>query len=195
MSPEQAMGRNIAAPCDLYSLGVIAYELLTGHPPFDGRTLAEVVSMHLTSEPVPLTEVTNTPPDLADLVHRMLDKDASMRPGSIEVRQIARGLALEMSAAYESFEVEGAEPPRLPRAVRPRRHMPLVQHPTEDVVVVDPDSLEFGVTEMVPTIRKPRWTPEIGMAPPAEQRATRAPITPKAASDEIAGEIDAPKRR
>ncbi|HUS29307.1 MAG TPA: serine/threonine-protein kinase [Kofleriaceae bacterium] len=195
MSPEQAMGRNIAAPCDMYSLGVIAYELLTGHPPFDGRTLAEVVSMHLTSAPVPLTEVSNTPPELAELVHRMLDKDLTTRPGAIEVRQIARGIAFELSTAYESFEVQGAEPPRLPRAVRPRRHMPMTAPPTDDAFVVDPDALEFGITEMVPTIRKPRWTPEIGMAPPPEARPTRAPITPKAASDEIAGEIDARKRR
>ncbi|HTL38769.1 MAG TPA: serine/threonine-protein kinase [Kofleriaceae bacterium] len=196
MSPEQAMGRNIAAPCDIYSLGVIGYELLTGHPPFDGRTLAEVVSMHLTSAPFPLTEISSAPAELADLVHRMLDKDLTMRPGAIEVRQIARGIAFELSTAYESIEVQGiADPPRLPRAARPRRQLPLAMQPTEDVLVVDPDALEFGVTEMVPTIRKPRWTPEIGMAPPPEQRGTRAPITPKAASDEIAGEIDAPKRR
>jgi serine/threonine protein kinase len=195
MSPEQAMGRNIAAPCDMYSLGVIAYELLTGHPPFDGRTLAEVVSMHLTSEPLPLTEVAKTPPEIAQLVHRMLDKEASMRPGAIEVRQIARGLALEYATAYESFELDGAEQPRLPRAVRPRRQPLLGSQSTEDVLVVDPDSLEFGVTEMVPTIRKPRWTPDITMTPPPDQRPARAPITPKAASDEIAGEIDTPKRR
>jgi hypothetical protein len=61
--------------------------------------------------------------------------------------------------------------------------------------VIDPDSLEFGVTEMVPTIRKPRWTPDITMAPPPEQRPARAPITPKGASDEIAGELETPKRR
>jgi serine/threonine protein kinase, bacterial len=195
MSPEQAMGRNIAAPCDIYSLGVIAYELLTGHPPFDGRTLAEVVSMHLTSQPLPLTEVANTPAEIADLVHRMLDKDASLRPGSLEVRQIARGLALEYATAYESLEIDGTEQPRLPRAVRPRRHLPLGAQTTDDVHVIDPDSLEFGVTEMVPTIRKPRWTPDITMAPPPEQRPARAPITPKGASDEIAGELETPKRR
>src|SRR5262249_6302916 len=43
MSPEQATGREIGAPCDVYSLGVIAYEALTGSPPFEGHSLAEVV--------------------------------------------------------------------------------------------------------------------------------------------------------
>jgi serine/threonine-protein kinase len=194
MSPEQAMGRNIGAPCDIYSLGVIAYELLTGHPPFDGRTLAEVVSMHLASEAVPLEEITKAPRELCELVHRMLEKDLTLRPGAIEIRQIARALALELSTAYESIEVIGAEPPppRLPRAVRQRRALPLAAQPTEDLVVVDPDALEFGVTEMVPTIRKPRWTPEIGLAPPT----TRTPITPKGVRDQVAGEIaNANKRR
>ena len=185
MSPEQATGRNIAAPCDLYSLGVIAYELLTGRPPFDGRTLAEVVSMHLTSEPAPLEELTRAPDELCELVHRMLDKEPSLRPGSIEVRQIARSIAMEISAsAYESIEVSGVEP-RLPKAAQaqPRRHM-LVERATEDVLVVDPDALEFGVTEMVPTIRKPRWTPQL-----------RPAVTPKGVRDQVAGEINARKRR
>src|SRR3954464_6903154 len=77
MSPEQAAGRHIAAPCDIYSLGVIAYEALTGHPPFDGRTLAEVVCMHITSEAAPLAELCGAPAVLCELVHRMLDKDPS----------------------------------------------------------------------------------------------------------------------
>jgi serine/threonine protein kinase, bacterial len=185
MSPEQATGRNIAAPCDVYALGVIAYEALTGHPPFDGRTLAEVVSMHLTSEPAPLEAHCRAPAELCELVYRMLDKDLSLRPGAIEVRQIARSLALELSTAYESFQVIGAEPPRLPKAaVRPaRRHVALaVERPTEDAHVVDPDALEFGVTEMVPTIPKPRWTPQIA-------------ITPKGVRDQVAGEIASTKRR
>ena len=182
MSPEQATGRNIAAPCDVYSLGVIAYEALTGHPPFDGRTLAEVVSMHLTSEPAPLEALCRAPVEVCELVHRMLDKDPSLRPGAIEVRQIARSLALELSTAYESFEVIGAEP-RLPKAaVRgARRHVALaVDRPTEDAVVIDPDALEFGVTEMVPTIRKPRWTPQIN---PAGRESAPLQLRPAARSE------------
>ena len=50
--------------------------------------------------------------------------------------------------------------------------------------MVDPDALEFGVTEMVPTIRKPRWTPEIGSVP----------VGPKAACDQVAGEFVTKRR-
>jgi serine/threonine protein kinase len=195
MSPEQATGKNIAAPCDIYSLGVIAYELLTGHPPFDGRTLAEVVSMHLASEPEPLSQLTKAPKELCELVHRMLDKHPSLRPGAIEIRQFARSLALELSSAYESFELSGAGEARLPRAVKPRRALALTAAPTEEAMIVDPDALEYGVTEMVPTIRKPRWTPDLGLASPAEVVAARPAITPKAARDEVAGEIALPAKR
>jgi serine/threonine-protein kinase len=194
MSPEQATGRNIAAPCDMYSLGVIAYELLTGRPPFDGRTLAEVVSMHLASEAAPLSELCKAQPELCELVHRMLEKEPSLRPGAIEVRQMARALAVELSC-YESIEITGDEP-RLPKAVKPRRALALSAPITEDALVVDAHALEFGVTEMVPTIRKPRWTPDISvLSPEAAARPARPAITPRGVRDEVAGEIVAPKRR
>jgi hypothetical protein len=125
----------------------------------------------------------------------MLEKDPSLRPGAIEVRQLARALALELSTAYESFEIVGTEQPRLPKAaVRPRRHVALIERPTEDAMVVDPDALEFGVTEMVPTIRKPRWTPEIAVAAPPREPA-RPAITPRGVRDQVAGEISTAKRR
>jgi len=165
MSPEQATGRNIAAPCDIYSLGVIAYEALSGHPPFDGRTLAEVVCMHLASEPTPLRTQTAAPATLCDLIHRMLHKDPSQRPGAIEIRQVTRALALELSsAAYEEFELTGVADPRAPKAARARPRALVI--PTEETVVVDPQALEFGVTELLPIARKPRWTPELGAAVP-----------------------------
>jgi serine/threonine protein kinase len=151
MSPEQATGRDVAAPCDMYSLGVIAYEALSGRPPFDGRTLAEVVCMHLTSDPHPLPA--GTPRELRDLVLRLLVKEPALRPGAIEIRQQARALVHELANAYASYElVDGARP----RSARRRR--------AGDANVADPDSLELGITELVPTIRRPRWTPEMAIS-------------------------------
>src|SRR5439155_11762597 len=105
---------------------------------------AEVVCMHLSSEPPPLRECAATPPELSDLVDRMLGKEPSLRPGAIEVRQLARALARELANAYESYEL--IDRPR-PRAMRGQRG---------DAGVVDPEALELGITELVPTIRKPR---------------------------------------
>src|SRR5215475_1425387 len=105
MSPEQATGHDIASPCDIYSLGVIAYEALTGHPPFDGHTLAEVVCMHLTRAPAPLRGRCNAPAALCELVHRMLDKDPANRPMAVEIRHLARAIAIDLAGAYEAIEI------------------------------------------------------------------------------------------
>jgi serine/threonine protein kinase len=190
MSPEQATGRNIAAPCDIYSLGVIAYEALTGAPPFDGRTLAEVVCMHLTREPAPLRGRCGAPAELCDLVGRMLQKDPALRPGAIEVRQISRAIAQELSPAYETFELTGVEAGRLQGATRCRSLRPAYTVPTSDGLALDADALEYGVTEMLPVVPKPRWTPEIGHVPGALAAShARGAIGPRFPRDQVAGEI------
>lgn len=171
MSPEQATGRNIAAPCDIYSLGVIAYEALTGFPPFDGRTLAEVVCMHLTHEPAPLGTRCNAPIKLCDLVGRMLQKDPALRPCAIEVRQVGRAIAQELSgsepaASHENFELsateaEGRSGATPGRTVHPAHIIPALIVPADEAFVADADALEYGITEMLPVVPKPRWTPEL----------------------------------
>jgi serine/threonine protein kinase len=182
MSPEQTTGRNIAAPCDIYSLGVIAYEALTGDPPFDGRTLAEVVCLHLTGVPRPLRESCNAPIALCDLVERMLGKDPAQRPTAVEARQLARAIAAEMSPAYEEIVVTGGEliyasDPAMP----PRRQAP---------IALDSEVLENGITEMLPVLPKPRWTPQIAQVPGTlTVRHGRRVIAPRAARDQIAGEF------
>jgi serine/threonine protein kinase len=197
MSPEQATGKNIAAPCDMYSLGVIAYEALAGHPPFDGRTLAEVVCMHLSSEPDPLTDKCTAPAELCELVLRLLDKEPSLRPTALEVRQLARAIALQLSSHYESFELTGVEPPmRAPQAAPRVRPLAAQIIPTDEVVIVDPEAMEFGVTELLPVVRKPRWTPDIGNVSPAlAQRQSGRTITPRGARDQVAGEIELREKR
>jgi serine/threonine protein kinase len=187
MSPEQATGRNVGAPCDIYSLGVIAYEALTGRPPFDGHTLAEVVCMHLTRAPAPLRSRCNAPADLCNLVTRMLHKQPAARPCAAEVRQAARAIARELSQAYEEFELSGIEIERVPNRTRTP---PAYIVPSDEVMVIDAEELEHGVTELLPVVRQPRWTPEISGVPSvlAEQQNGVA-IAPRAPRDQIAGEI------
>ncbi len=80
MSPEQACGRRTGAHTDLFSLGVVIYELLTGRPPFTGATPSQIIAAILTSEPPPLSDVApETPPELQSIVHRALRKEETER--------------------------------------------------------------------------------------------------------------------
>jgi serine/threonine protein kinase/tetratricopeptide (TPR) repeat protein len=80
MSPEQARGQKVDARSDLFSLGVVFYELLTGQRPFVGATYNHVLVAILDQEPPPLQRYLNdVPPALPPLVQRLLAKDREQR--------------------------------------------------------------------------------------------------------------------
>ena len=81
MSPEQAAGdRNIDGRSDLYSLGVVAYTMLAGRPPFDAAGFRELLAQQMTRAPVPLrTLAAGVPLQLATTIDRCLKKDPAER--------------------------------------------------------------------------------------------------------------------
>ncbi len=88
MSPEQCLGNPIDARTDIYGLGCVIYECLSGNVPFRGKSFMETFNLHISGELKPFAKGLDVPPVLADLVQRMLAKDAADRPASMdEVKQ------------------------------------------------------------------------------------------------------------
>jgi serine/threonine-protein kinase len=86
MSPEQAMGVAVDLRTDMYALGLIFYEMLTGQPTFHGDT-ASILMVKQVTEPAPPfpPELAQTiPAALHDLIFQMLEKDPNVRPGSLD---------------------------------------------------------------------------------------------------------------
>jgi serine/threonine-protein kinase len=100
ISPEQARGVQVVPQSDLYSLGVVLYEMLTGEQPFDGETPVSIAHHHVESRPRPLRQLNPyLPPAVEGIVLRALAKNPGERFAS----------ARELRATLERYRLAGAE--------------------------------------------------------------------------------------
>jgi serine/threonine-protein kinase len=101
MAPEQAKDGKPTPAVDLYSVGCMAYELLSGRPPFEAQSAWGVIEQHLTKPPKRLSQVVLELDDEVDeFVHSLLDKDATKRPSAKDARRaVARLLRAREDAA------------------------------------------------------------------------------------------------
>ncbi|HEY2812994.1 MAG TPA: PASTA domain-containing protein, partial [Acidimicrobiales bacterium] len=84
-SPEQAQGLQLDPRSDLYSLGVVLYEAVTGKPPFAGESPVAIAYKHVQEQPKPPRQVdANVPPDLEAIIMKLLSKNPSARYSSAE---------------------------------------------------------------------------------------------------------------
>jgi eukaryotic-like serine/threonine-protein kinase len=106
MAPEQVAGdENVDHRADLYALGCMAYELLTGRPPFAGLTPQRILGAHLGAKPRAVSELRpDTPRPLAAIVMRCLEKDPERRPA--DAGEVAR--ALDESVGASGAPTRGA---------------------------------------------------------------------------------------
>jgi eukaryotic-like serine/threonine-protein kinase len=126
MSPEQARGQPTDARTDVWAVGAVLYELVTGHPAFDGRTVSDIVANVLHVEPPPLERFAHgCPPELQRIVSKCLRKDREHR------YQTMRDVALDLEVLGDALrgggrspdahtEVPATSPPALTTA-RPQR--------------------------------------------------------------------------
>lgn len=109
MSPEQASGRtDIDGRSDIYSLGVMAYTMFSGRLPFDGNTVSEILSKHLTQEPAPLRSLApNVSDGTAQVVERCLAKDRAQRWPDARSLKVAVGGSETAQLPDGLHEIEG----------------------------------------------------------------------------------------
>jgi len=112
MPPEQAMGGKVTAKADLYSLGAMLYEMVTGRPPFVGDDSIAIIGQHINTPPVsPTWHRADLPPALETLILQLLEKDPEKRPESASV-------VLQALEAIEAGKVR-PESPKEPSAENP----------------------------------------------------------------------------
>ena len=121
MSPEQARSQPIDARCDLYSVGVMAYEMLAGQAPFLQDSAIEVLMDHIMKPPPPFTPDLELPPALSKVVMRALGKKPEDRfQSAIQMAEALaacfEGLSLG-SSMYEVSQLSGVPAPRVDSAI------------------------------------------------------------------------------
>jgi serine/threonine protein kinase len=152
MSPEQALGRDLDQRSDIFSHGVVIYEMLTGRLPFEGASATEIIDAIVHKEPVAIARFNyDVPPELERIVRKCMEKDRdrryySAREVSIDLQNLRRDSdtnAVENAAYYR--KTQSTRRGRSRRAIDSLAILPLIN------VGEDPETeyLSDGITESI----------------------------------------------
>ncbi|HEU0033660.1 MAG TPA: serine/threonine-protein kinase [Kofleriaceae bacterium] len=159
LAPEQARGAMVSPATDVYSLGVMAYELFLEQLPFEAETSAEIMAMHLRATPPPPRELwPDIPDELEALILSMLAKNPEHRPSMLEVAR-----KLEEVGAMLKKRCDEHGTPRTTRGTPAPASRPVL--PGVPSVIVSPQLLAASAKIEVMAPRLPPQTPRLGTNP------------------------------
>jgi serine/threonine protein kinase len=182
MSPEQAMGKRgdqLDGRSDLYSLGVVMYEMLAGDLPFKADTSMEMLLAHLMKAPTPIRTLRpelQIPEPVADLVMRLLEKKAELRPATgqaliAEIERVEKGMVAP--AATRVAEAGGLYSPSAAEALQAALRATSPARPSSGPPPVTPAPVTPAPQARPASVARP------GVAPAAQLRVVPAPPAPR----------------
>ncbi|MEW6430493.1 MAG: protein kinase [Myxococcota bacterium] len=157
IAPEQAQGLKVDHAADLYSLGIMLYEMLSGSLPFEADSVTALLQKHLSERPPRLSaQVNNLPEGIEELVEQLLEKEPSKRPSSADaarvlVQRLLKRLSMDSTAVrvdpkhLPTIKIERAVAPATTSRAPTESVSPAPQSPTTDLSLAKPRGRRGGL--------------------------------------------------
>ncbi|GID32712.1 serine/threonine-protein kinase [Paractinoplanes brasiliensis] len=183
ISPEQASGAVATPASDVYALGVVAYQCLSGHRPFDGATPMEIAMKHVRETPRPLPG--DIPPQVRAIVDRALAKDPNARwPSASALAAVARQAAASLAHPAQAQAPTGA-PARAAGPVSPAPVHPQNGGRPSSGAPMPGSPMAGGARPPYPPVPRPvsgaRGAASVPSGPPVQPQPYRQPYQPQPA--------------